>query len=133
MNQVDPSLRAAIEASGDEDYAELREAIKASEPAPRLRGEIPGFVAIDEMPFFAQGSEIELTACPTITSDELDAKHDLMGELTRSASKIELCTMLNEIALSEGQPATFTPAMLSAVASARIRQQQKQNRKTKRR
>jgi hypothetical protein len=120
MQEIDPNLLAAINAESEENA-----------PAPRLRGETPHIIHVDEMPYLKE--PVEISANVTIEESELTEKHDLMDALARNAGKVELSAMLNEIAVSEGQAPTFTPEMLSAVASARIRQQQRQNRKTKKR
>lgn len=120
MQDIDPNLLAAINAENEENA-----------PAPRLRGETPHLIHVDEMPYYKE--PVEISANPTVEESELTEKHDLMDALARNVGKVELANMLNEIAVSEGQAPTFTPEMLSAVASARIRQQQKQKRKTKKR
>ncbi len=120
MQDIDPNLLAAINAENEENA-----------PAPRLRGETPHIIRVDEMPYLKE--PVEISANPTVTSEDVDEKHDLMNALARVTGKEELSKLLNEIAVSEGQAPTFTPEMLSAVASARIRQQQRQNRKTKKR
>lgn len=117
MQDVDPNLLAAITADEESEK-------------PRKRGETKHFISVDELPFLKE--PMEINANVVVSLEDLEGKHDLMDKLARVTGKVELSEVLNEIAVSQGQRATFTPAMLSAVASARIRRDQKQKRKNRR-
>lgn len=99
----------------------------------RLRGMCPEVVHVEEPGFYDQG-DVEISAKVTITKEEIDSAEldSTIDAAARNIGKIELCNILNEIAVEEGMRPTWTPEIMSARASARIRAEQKRKKRKNR-
>lgn len=139
---VDPELKERLDnslelvrESGETAYLQSSEknAERLQESIAQVRtgrGMSPHFIRMDPVGYFDvsdyPANVMDIEANVTVTAD------DLNSQMARMGAKQVMAAELNIALAQAGLAATYTPEMLSAIASGNIRKKQKAKKKTKR-
>lgn len=128
LELVRESDETAYLQSSEKNAARLQESVAQ---VRKGRGMSPHFITMDPVAYFDTSIDhpanvMDIEANVTVTAD------DLNSQMARMGAKQVMAAELNIALAQAGIAATYTPEMLSAIASGNIRKKQKAKKKTKR-